>query len=108
MTSPSEKHMDAARELMEGRINSMCMTWDHSFGIMDESDADCLRRAFRKISYHDIVPFVAAAISNAEREGMKRAAEIALEGWLPYAGTAQGITVKLVRDSILSEIGDKQ
>lgn len=77
----SEKHINAAKALIEDRINSMCLTWDHSFGLMDEAQREGLRRSFRQIAYHDLTPFIAAALTAAEREGRederKRCAEIA-------------------------------
>lgn len=115
MTSPSEKYMEAARELMEGRIRSMCMTWDHSFGLMNENAAEGLRRAFRQISYHDIVPFIATALANAEREGMRRAADVVRAGREvsdPNDNYRSTIMVNwddddACADAILSEIGDQ-
>lgn len=75
--SVTDKHMEAARAVFEAKLDAMCLTWDHSFGTMDEDCREGLRRCFRQIGHHDIIPAFAAALATAEREGMKRAAEIA-------------------------------
>jgi len=66
--------MRAAQKVFDDRLNSICLTWDHSFGLMSEDQREGLRRSFRRIGYHDIVPAFAAALF-AER---KRAAEIVI------------------------------
>lgn len=88
MSEPTEKHRTEAEKLIEARIDAMCMTWDHSFGLMDEARQEDLRRSFRQIAYHDITPFVAGALSNAEHEGMRRAAAIIQEGFDKEVGTS--------------------
>lgn len=115
--TPTAKHRETAEALIASRIDSMCMTWDHSFGLMDEQQREGLRRNFRQIAYHDLTPFVAVALAKAEREGMKRAAEIALarthrsiEEMAPVGGDAycQGSasSAECIRNSILSEVGE--
>lgn len=103
--TPTEKHRETAEALIASRIDSMCMTWDHSFGLMDEQQREGLRRNFRQVAFHDLTPFIAAALTKAEREGMKRAAEIAdLHAASPFWGETSG--ARKIVAAILSEAGE--
>lgn len=73
MTEIPKDVMEAARATFESSVDGMCMTWDHSFGLLDEKQRDYLRRCFRQVGEHDVIPFTARAIL-AERN---RCAEVA-------------------------------
>lgn len=102
----SEKHLKAAEELVESRIDSMCMTWDHSFGLLDDRQKDYLRKCFRQVALHDLIPFIKQALATAEREGMRRGAEIvdAEIGLAREFGPHHIPVLSSVRKVILSEI----
>ena len=105
--TPTEKHRETAEALIASRIDSMCMTWDHSFGLMDEQQREGLRRNFRQIAYHDLTPFIATALAKAEREGRederKRCVDILdAVGRGSYGSFGTGIAI----GAILSEAGE--
>lgn len=56
-------------------VHSMCLTWDHSYGIMEPQERDGLFRSMSQVFVHEVKPFVARAILS-ERT---KAAEIAEE-----------------------------
>lgn len=85
MTSPSEKHMEAARTV-RGHLCLDCeCTFDEGCGCLDA---------------------IQTALANAEREGMMRAAEIAAE--FDDEDILLGKDVaEIIRNTIISEIGNK-
>lgn len=87
MTSPSERHMEAARTV-RGHLCLDCeCTFDEGCGCLDA---------------------IQIALANAEREGMRRAAEIARDEGIKSPGSVLIPAVSsAISDRILLEIGDK-
>lgn len=85
MTSPSDKHIYAAKAALTGSVIA--------FGAMR--------------GYDDLVNSIAAALANAEREGiregMKRAAEIARRHHVAHTPNYHDIYSVDVADKIISE-----
>jgi anti-sigma regulatory factor (Ser/Thr protein kinase) len=93
MSAAAEKHREAARDLLE----------------------DSLFRPFRTDAHAEII---AAALANAEREGLKRAAEIVAAHDWPYTNTRDPMSAVQeaavnqvchdIRATILSEAGEDE
>jgi len=56
-----------AVEIAMGRVNGMCMTMDHSFGLQNEDEQRGLKISMTQVAQHDLAPAIAAAIL-AERQ----------------------------------------
>lgn len=104
----SEKHRAEAKALIEARIDAMCMTWDHSFGLMSAEGKDALRRQMRQLAEHDLTPFIAEHYAKVERDTFKRAASIVSEeiALSKQFGPHHVPVLSSVRKAILSEAGE--
>lgn len=62
-------------------IDAMCMTWDHSFGLMPEDKRASLRLCIGQLIQHDIGPYIARAIMAAKAEEREACALLLDEGF---------------------------
>ena len=66
--------MKAAEDAATAAVYGMCMTDDHSFGLLPKDQAEARVRHMSQIAYHDVRPAIARAIL-AERERCAKVAD---------------------------------
>lgn len=77
---------EKARELAQGIVDSMCLTWRHDYGLIERREAAALRNSMSQIAEHEVRSVIERAIREerercvAEADQFLKDIQISVEG----------------------------